>query len=284
MNDFKKFLEIPNEEISKNTHILVEFIVYIKDKDYDKIKIKAHFNGFIHSISNEYDFDLQFLIDEYEEFYHPKAKIIDEPQEINKKDDSPKVFMNDEDIKENKLDSNNYLIIIASIFTIVLVMFWMIFKDDGTSEKKVLFIEKEKRKENNTKEVIKQEKKVIFKKVKKKEVKKNVFDLSKAKKMYKVKNGVLLLEPFKDNKLWLGLINLNNKKQIGGIVSGLASYKLKSNTIILTGHGYLNFINRNNNKSTKYRTFDKLFFYYKNGFLYKITKEDVLALNGGFVW
>ena len=289
MNDFDKLLKISNEEISENTHILIELIEHIKNKDYDKIKIKAHFNGFIQSISNEYNLDLQFLIDEYDDFYHPKLHPIDKNITDNQKNvlENTNIFPEDRELEDNKETNNHYITIITGIFILVIAMFFIIFNDNTQVKKKVSFVHERPYKKpiikKPIKKIIKLEK-ALIKEDKKKEEESAIFDLSKTKKMYQVKNDMLLIEPFRNNNIWIGTIDLNNKKQVGNILRGQTSYKLKSNTIILTGHGYCNFINKNNNKLIKYRTLKKLFFYYKDGFLYQLKKQDVLALNGGFTW
>lgn len=284
MNDFNKFLKIPNEDISNRTHILKEFIVYIKNKDYGKIKVRPYFHGFISSISDEYGFDLLFLLKEYDDF-HGKEVIKD----ILKKDDvkipikENSIPLDTQNIEEDKLGSNNYFLIISIIFGIVFIMFWLIFKEDAKIEANDLIAKSKKMQKNKEeiKEVIKKENKILIEEEVKEE---NIFDLKKAKKIYKIKDNMLLLEPSGGNTIWLGINDLNNKKQVGNIIGGLSSYKIKPNSIILTGHGYLNFIDNNQNKSIKYRTPNKLFFYYRNGFLYQLKKEDALSLNGGFVW
>jgi hypothetical protein len=286
MNDFDKFIKIPNEDISNSTHILVEFIVYIKNKDYEQIKVKAHFHGFVHSISDEYNLDLKFLLAEYKMFYDTNLPTENELTLEKKENQTRELFVDEKEKEENKIKNNHYLPIIVGILIGVFIMFLFIFKVEKKEEKKVLSINKEVVDKEVVDKKIEKEN-IDIKKVEKtitKEEKEYIFDLNKAKILYQVQNEILLIEPFKNNKLWLGLIDLDDKSQIGSILQGQASYKLKSNTLLLTGHGYFNFINKRTNKPIKYRTLRKLFFYYKDGTLYQLKKKDVLALNGGFTW
>ena len=159
------FLKIPNEEISSRTYILVEFIVYIKNKDYGQIKIKAHFNGFIHSISDEYDFHLEFLLAEYDAFYDttPPTENKLEKKYTEKEKETKPLFVNEKEKEENKINNDHYLIIIIAISVVVLVMSWFIFKDDKATTKKVLVVKQEVVKKEPITDTKKIEK-IVFKK------------------------------------------------------------------------------------------------------------------------
>lgn len=301
MNDLDKFLEIPTKEISQRTHILEEVIDRIKNKKFSEIKIRTHFYGFVSSISSEYELDIvEELLNEYDDFYNIEHKIntykkVEKKEVVIKKETNNKSFkkvakkeqninnnIEQDKLEDTKINDGNSILIVIVIISLSIALFVYITQDnkDSTKVKKKEIIQKvDYAKKVNTVEI--NTTKIIIKKPKPKP-KKYTFSTKNRKIFLNITDNTLYFEPFKNNKLWIGVIDLDNKKQVGEILKGLTSYNIKSNTIFSTGHGYLNISNGEEKKS--YKTLAKLYFYYKNNVLYKIKKKDVMALNGGYLW
>ena len=63
-NGIEKLLEMDLKEITKRTHIETEYLEYMCEKNYEKLR-KLNASGFAKIISREYGLDLQDWIDEY---------------------------------------------------------------------------------------------------------------------------------------------------------------------------------------------------------------------------
>ncbi|MDY3133682.1 hypothetical protein [Campylobacter lanienae] len=63
-NGIEKLLEMDLKEVTKRTHIETEYLEYMCEKNYEKLR-KLNASGFAKILSREYDLDLQDWIDEY---------------------------------------------------------------------------------------------------------------------------------------------------------------------------------------------------------------------------
>ena len=66
-NGIEKLLEMDLKEVTKRTHIETEYLEYMCEKNYEKLR-KLNASGFAKILSREYDLDLQGWIDEYDEY------------------------------------------------------------------------------------------------------------------------------------------------------------------------------------------------------------------------
>lgn len=66
-NGIEKLLEMDLKEVTKRTHIETEYLEYMCEKNYEKLR-KLNASGFAKILSREYDLDLQSWIDEYNEY------------------------------------------------------------------------------------------------------------------------------------------------------------------------------------------------------------------------
>lgn len=66
-NGIEKLLEMDLKEVTKRTHIETEYLEYMCEKNYEKLR-KLNASGFAKILSREYDLDLQGWIDEYNEY------------------------------------------------------------------------------------------------------------------------------------------------------------------------------------------------------------------------
>lgn len=84
-------------------------------------------------------------------------------------------------------------------------------------------------------------------------------------------------------KVWIGIINtqMNTKKQVN-ITKDDQILELKDGYLLITGHTYFTI----NNEGTKYdfKDINPGYFYYKDGVLNKITKEQFKKLNKDTLW
>jgi len=286
MNDLDKLKQIPSSKINKDTYMLVHTIDAIKNKDYTFFKNQTYFIGFLKSLKREYGFDLSFMIDEYYDFHNidpdneqTQHNIIT-TQKIEKKT-KQSVENTDDKNTSNNQDNKFSIFILLTIIVITMIVIFQIFSSEEKSQ--INTEDMSQKIENNTSTEINTTKPEEIEIVDKKE--KYSFNSRKYTSLLKLEDGLLTIEPFRNNKLWLGVINLNNKSQRGEIIVGATSYKIKSHTLVSMGHGYFNFLNsKDGQKIVSYKTFSKLFFYYKNNKFMKITEEEFQKLNGGFGW
>ncbi|WP_181562922.1 hypothetical protein [Campylobacter hyointestinalis] len=73
-NDILKIRDIGAKEVSKRTHIEAEYLEYMCDKNFDKLK-KLNAIGFVKILSREYDWDLSDWTEEF------KAYCLEHPEE-----------------------------------------------------------------------------------------------------------------------------------------------------------------------------------------------------------
>jgi cytoskeletal protein RodZ len=66
-NGIEKLLEMDLKEVTKHTHIETEYLRYMCEKNFEKLR-KLNASGFAKILSREYDIDLQGWIDEYNEY------------------------------------------------------------------------------------------------------------------------------------------------------------------------------------------------------------------------
>lgn len=66
-NGIEKLLEMDLKEVTKHTHIETEYLRYMCEKNFEKLR-KLNASGFAKILSREYDMDLQGWIDEYNEY------------------------------------------------------------------------------------------------------------------------------------------------------------------------------------------------------------------------
>lgn len=66
-NGIEKLLEMDLKDVTKHTHIETEYLRYMCEKDFEKLR-KLNASGFAKILSREYDMDLQGWIDEYNEY------------------------------------------------------------------------------------------------------------------------------------------------------------------------------------------------------------------------
>ena len=109
MKELKDLEKIGLSEVSKRTHIEVENLLFIINKDFEKLgRVKAI--GFIKILEREYKLDLANWREEYEEYYQ---------EHKNEKNDELFIVVKDENkrkkiiskkrnkIKRNKIKSKN---------------------------------------------------------------------------------------------------------------------------------------------------------------------------------
>jgi hypothetical protein len=95
-----------------------------------------------------------------------------------------------------------------------------------------------------------------------------------------IKDGALYIKP--NSTLWIGIIYLNQGKKVDDTLSAIKRYTLEENTIIATGHSYMDF--KLDGITYKFRGSKKLYFYVKNSKLIEISKSQYFKLSGGFRW
>ena len=84
-------------------------------------------------------------------------------------------------------------------------------------------------------------------------------------------------------KMWLGIIDLKNKKRISRVISQSFDIDADGSKLITTGHGSFNLSDTLGN-NLKFNDPNKHYFLLKDGVTREITKKEFKQLNGGKVW
>jgi len=84
-------------------------------------------------------------------------------------------------------------------------------------------------------------------------------------------------------KMWLGIIDLKNKKRISRVISQSFDIDADGSKLITTGHGSFNLSDTLGN-NLKFNDPNKHYFLLKDGVIREITKKEFKQLNGGKIW
>ncbi|PID47450.1 MAG: hypothetical protein CR967_04435 [Proteobacteria bacterium] len=85
------------------------------------------------------------------------------------------------------------------------------------------------------------------------------------------------------NRIWVGLINLENKKRRQYLTGKPIEIDLSMPQIIITGHGHFNF-EYDNGKVESFNSNGKQYYYVDDGNIKKISKKEFISYNGGKYW
>lgn len=110
MNDINTLEELGLLEVSRKTHIEVEYLQYMIDKDFEKLN-RVNTLGFVKILSREYQIDLTSWVNEFEAYWNE-----------NRKTDKKEIYFankntsRDPDTKRRKIPIFPFLIIIILIY------------------------------------------------------------------------------------------------------------------------------------------------------------------------
>ncbi|SFP58287.1 hypothetical protein [Hydrogenimonas thermophila] len=88
---------------------------------------------------------------------------------------------------------------------------------------------------------------------------------------------------YPNRKMWIGVINLKNRKRKSRVISQTFSIEADSEKLIITGHGFFS-INDTVGNNLKFSDPDKHYFVLKDGVLKEIDSKEFMHLNGGKIW
>jgi len=84
-------------------------------------------------------------------------------------------------------------------------------------------------------------------------------------------------------KMWIGVINLKNRKRKSRIISQTFNIEADSEKLIITGHGFFSLSDTIGN-NLKFSDPDKHYFVLKDGVIKEIDSKEFKRLNGGKIW
>lgn len=322
MNSVEYLKEIGFKQIASKTHIEIEYLEWVVNKDFEKLS-KKNVGAFTKILSREYDIDFSKWYEEFDEFLSQNADIKKGTAFV-----SPKIIS----YKPKETTSIAWKIIILLI-VIFLAWFFDTFKyldfipkmlnDKGRSVKYTDSVIVEKAKENldksssvsiiseknatqtadeNLDSIDKTELKKDFEtKILQNDTKKENLEQSSSEKSLP-QTQTIILEPSKDFDpfglnsqndsviikprvdLWLGFVDLDsgNKKTL--IIKNDFELDTSKNQLILTGHGNFS-ININGDENLPSSNKAKRYRYLvKDGKIQTISKDEFINLNKGEEW
>ncbi|WP_458700731.1 hypothetical protein ACKGJI_01160 [Sulfurospirillum sp. 1307] len=309
MDDIKVLKDIGLRKVSNETHIEEKYLKYMVDGDFDKLDY-VNTLGFIKILSREYGLDLSGFRETFEEYWN----------ENRKSEQSDGLFIVVEDSSRGSKKFLFFLLIILLIVTVG--MLFSIFKDkvdfasNNTSINKDTLIEQsvvvEEAKESlenaiknneenlsiqDTNEVsdlnetdniaidtnetnVNEELHVESTDVNTTALSEDTNASEKEKEVSKNIQYDAVIAP--NAKLWVGTINLDDKKRRSFLGEGNFSIDLSHDQIITTGHG--NFSLHVKDKTIDYKSQAPIRFLVKDGNITKITWEKFVELNEGKPW
>jgi len=280
--DLKKLKIIGAQKIHEDTHIALGYVQSVIHASFEGLT-KIQFVGFISILEREYNLDLSALkargISYFEEEETPRSKVFVIPE-------------------RKKSFTGLYVFIVLVIFSLAIYATVEYKKENLTSEplanhtildaqkkitvKKVAIpLEENLTKETNTtqevnssvvKEVVPQVP-VLKPIVEKKPV------IVAPKKVIQKKHS-FVIKP--RSRVWIGYINLTDKKKKQAIIKHILTLDASKEWLISAGHGNINIVL--DGKTKHFSSAQSVRYLYKNGSLKKLSIAEFKKLNNGRLW
>jgi len=88
---------------------------------------------------------------------------------------------------------------------------------------------------------------------------------------------------YPNRKMWIGIVNLKNKKRSSRMISKSFIIEPDSKKLIITGHGFFSISDTDGN-NLKFNSSKKHYFLLEEGVIKEINSEEFKHLNGGRIW
>jgi len=285
--ELQRLKSLGAQKIHEDTHIALQHVQSVIHESFEGLT-KIQFLGFVSILEREYQLDLSTL--------RTKGMNYFEEENIS----NPKVFV----VPEKKTNFTAlYIVIVLIIFSVAIYKSLDYNKANSKpidnslikdAQKKILTIKKEKLivevpsdintteelntsvEENSTLEANSSVKTLQTPKIEEVTPKKEITVI----KPLPLKILPLIIKP--RSKVWIGYINLTDKKKHQAIVKHNLTLDSSKVWLIATGHGNINIVL--NGKTKKYSNPKSVRYLYKNGKLKKLTVKEFKKLNNGRLW
>ena len=310
MNELENLKEIGIKEISRKTHIEPTFLQYIFDKNFEKLS-RLNIRGYAKILQREYGVDLSELLAEYDAFMQENT-----PDESNKTVVSPKIASyTPDDITNQRQGSGSgfffWIIILAIIgggayyFDAYKYVqnFIATLNEDNTSvsysqssivnEVKKNIIDTNVTITQNTPKIEANASSVKISTPAEQNASANVSNLEQpairqepAQPAPKVEEN--LTKPLNEaiimpkQKVWIGIINLENGQKISSDTSKDVSINLDKRQLVVCGNGNIEV--KIGDKVTKYNPSRPARFLVENGDMKFLTYDEFVEMNKGKSW
>ena len=310
MNELENLKEIGIKEISRKTHIEPTFLQYIFDKNFEKLS-RLNIRGYAKILQREYGVDLSELLAEYDAFMQENT-----PDESNKTVVSPKIASyTPDDITNQRQGSGSgfffWIIILAIIgggayfFDAYKYVqnFIATLNEDNTSvsysqssivnEVKKNIIDTNVTITQNTPKIEANASSVKISTPAEQNASANVSNLEQpairqepAQPAPKVEEN--LTKPLNEaiimpkQKVWIGIINLENGQKISSDTSKDVSINLDKRQLVVCGNGNIEV--KIGDKVTKYNPSRPARFLVENGEMKFVSYDEFVELNKGKSW
>ena len=288
--DLKKLKIIGAQKIHEDTHIPLSYVQSVIHASFEGLT-KIQFLGFISILEREYDIDLSTLKAKGTSYFEEE-----EPA-------SPKVFV----VTEKKRNFTGlYVFVVLLIFSLAIYATFEYKKEKVTAEplnnhaiidaqKKISVkdeaiatvnpLEENLTKELNTSEEVNSSIKNSFKQEKKDKVSSLQPIVVKEEVIVPKKEGHKKVHSFvikPRSRVWIGYINLTDKKKRQAIVKHSLTLDASKKWLIAAGHGNVNIVL--DGKLKRYSASKSVRYLYENGSLKKLSITEFKRLNNGRLW
>lgn len=287
-NEIFKLSNLDITEVSKQTKISLEYLEFIVDKNFDKLK-DINLKAYLKIISREYDIDLSSYLDEYEDYCAQNADM----ETNNKVQVNPRLSGYSAKEKSNSFAWLVLLLILIGVgvwaFKFIKDFDFSVLKPEivGTelnatnNNNSLLIIEPEEKELNATQELSSNQEEekddnqtaLMIASIYNDE--ENKAEMVEAKVI-----DAARLVPTKN--IWIGIKNLEDMSKRSFNTKDPVDINLSGNRLILTGHGMLSVEVGDKNES--FNTRDALRFHASNGEIKKIEYDEYIELNKGKSW
>ena len=299
MKELKDLEKIGLSEVSKRTHIEVENLLFIINKDFEKLgRVKAI--GLIKILEREYKLDLANWREEYEEYYQEHKK---------EKNDELFIVVKDENKRKKIIYFLIAVVIIAILFLANRFFETLDPLPKVQSPLNTLnsIIKKAKENLKDTKEANQTSAHIELKAEPKKEIEKEIvekteantkakqaqtpkdsIDTNKSKELSSTQVESVSLENqdtfmmIPNSRIWVGVIYLDDFSRKQYLQEGNITFDASRDQLIMTGHGDLNL--KINGETKEFFTQYPLRFLYKDHNISLINRSKYEMLNKGQGW
>lgn len=294
-NGIEKLLEMDLKEVTKRTHIETEYLEYMCEKNYEKLR-KLNASGFAKILSREYDLDLQDWIDEYNAYCKENGCVGNSNCSV-----APKI-----PAYTPKSDNSRALSVILILVLIVVAIVWVVKftdildsvelpnfdKNQGVAYSSASVVELAKENlqttensitslqienissESNETTAIKDDNKTL-------ESNLTIANIE-IQAPIMIENSDKIAKIIPNKTIWIGIKNLDGTNKKSYTTKNAIDLNLSIDQLIQTGHGELTL--EQDGEKKKFEFQKPLRFVVENGAIKEIDYAEFVKLNKGAQW
>ncbi len=298
-NGIEKLLEMDLKEVTKHTHIETEYLEYMCERNYEKLR-KLNASGFAKILSREYDLDLQSWIDEYNEYCKENGYVDNSNFTV-----APKI-----PAYTPKSDNSKTLTIILILALIVVAIVWMVKftnifdsiklpsfdKNQSVSYSSTTVVESAK--ENletiteNISKVVEEDKNITTENNETIAISSDNNTTSKVESNSTTQNIQIqapqvmqadkIAKIIPTKTIWIGIKDIDGKNKKSYTTKNALDINLSIDQLIQTGHG--DFVLEEDGNEKRYELQKPLRFVVENGVIKEIGYAEFVKINKGAQW